>query len=110
MQRSKHLGKTITSILLLVALLFPSAVQFAHAFENHDHRPCEEISTHLHQDSTECQVCDFQMATFEYKIIAYPEFLIPTIISKAEKLFSSLLLSSFKKTNTQLRAPPYFLV
>jgi hypothetical protein len=47
---------------------------------------------------------------FSYKIQVYPEFFDPNVPEKVEKHFSTLLYLPFKKTNTQLRAPPYFLV
>lgn len=106
----KQLGQAIVSMLLLIVLMLPTAVQFSHVFEGHEHILCNKKSSHIHQDVPDCQICDFHLASFNYDVVDYPDLLLPNIPTKVEKSFSTLLFHSFKITNTQLRAPPYFLV
>lgn len=106
----KQVLRKVASLLLFSILMFPNAIQFSHAFEAHEHAPCTEKSTHIHQAIPNCDICDFHFVPFSYKIQVYPEFFDPNVPEKVEKHFSTLLYHPFKKTNTQLRAPPYFLV
>lgn len=110
MQRKLQIGNIIISFLLFAAFAFPSAVQFSHALEGHEHTPCTEVTTHMHEDLPECQVCDFHLATFNYEILEYPDFIVYKVPSKRVKTISSGLSNKFYFTNTQLRAPPVDLV
>jgi hypothetical protein len=105
----KQIGRVITSLLLAIVFVFPMVIQFSHAFEGHDHIPCKEISTHIHQDATDCNICDFHLASIDYNFVKHPEFLAPNIPSEVKKSFTPVLSNSFKQTSTQLRAPPIFL-
>ena len=108
MERKKQIGKNTVALLLFLALMLPTAIQFSHAFEGHDHIPCEDDSRHIHQDEPDCPTCDFHLASFNYDVAEYPDLLLPKITVKTAVNFTSLQFNSFKKTNTQLRAPPIF--
>ena len=106
MDYRKQIGKNILTLLLLVALMLPTAIQFFHMFEGHDHITCSEKITHIHKSITKCDICDFHLAASNYDIANYPDLLLPKIPVKIETNFTSLQFHSFKITNTQLRAPP----
>ncbi|WP_146743714.1 hypothetical protein [Aequorivita sp. CIP111184] len=106
MDYKKQLGKNIAALLLFVALMLPTAVQFVHMFEGHEHIACTEQTTHIHKSEVKCEICHFHLASFNYDIDQYPELLLPSIPVKIEANFASLQFHSFKITNTQLRAPP----
>ncbi|MFT5078521.1 MAG: hypothetical protein ACI825_001162 [Planctomycetota bacterium] len=108
MDYRKQIGKNIVALLLFVALMLPSAVQFIHMFEAHEHIACTENATHIHESVRECDICDFHLALFNYDIDIYPNLLLPKIPVKVEANFTSLQFHSFQITNTQLRAPPIF--
>ena len=108
MDYKKQLGKNIAALLLLVALVLPTAIQFFHLFEGHEHLACTKQQTHIHKSIVKCEICSFHLASFNYDIIEYTDFLLPEIPVKIEANFASLQLRSFKITNTQLRAPPIF--
>jgi hypothetical protein len=108
MDYRKQIGKNIVALLLFVALVLPTAVQFIHMLEGHEHIACTENVTHIHESVTECDICDFHLALFNYDITKYPDLLLPKILVKAEANFTSLQFHSFQITNTQLRAPPIF--
>ncbi len=108
MDFKKQLGKNIAALLLFVALMLPTAVQFVHMFEGHEHISCKDVTTHIHQDVPDCHICDFHLASFNYDIAEYPNLLLANIPLKFEANLASLRFHSFKITNTQLRAPPIF--
>ena len=107
MDSKKQLGKNIAALLLFAALMLPTAVQCFHMFEGHKHITCTENTTHIHKSVTECDTCDFHLASFNYDIAKYPDLLIPKIPLKVDTNFTSTQPHSFKITNTQLRAPPF---
>ncbi len=102
----KQLGKNIAALLLFAALMLPTAIQFSHIFEGHEHIACTEHKTHIHKTVVKCDICHFQVASFKYDIFEYPNLLLPKIPVTIEANFASLQLHSFNITNTQLRAPP----
>lgn len=108
MDSNKQLGKFAIAFLLFVALMLPTAVQFIHSFEGHEHIVCNDRTTHIHTSKTKCEVCSFQLASFNYDIVAYPEFSQKLIPVKVNDKLTSLVLHSFTITNKQLRAPPVF--
>ena len=108
MDYNKQIGKNITALLLFVALMLPSAIQFIHMFEGHEHIACTEQTTHIHKSVVKCDICSFHLASFNYGIVEYPELLLPKIPVNIKANFASLQYHSFKITNTQLRAPPIF--
>jgi hypothetical protein len=107
MDNKKRFGISFSALLLIVALMLPAAVQFAHTFEGHNHVACNDQTTHFHETVTKCGICDFHLASFNYKIAEYPEFVVVVIPSEVINELSSVRFHSFKITNTQLRGPPY---
>ncbi|MGY8886655.1 MAG: hypothetical protein ACKVGT_07535 [Flavobacteriales bacterium] len=101
-------GKNVSTLLLFAALMLPTAVQFFHLFEGHEHITCSEKTTHIHKSNTSCDVCDFQVASFSYDIAKYPDVIAPKIPVGVDLNGTSLQFHSFIITNTQLRAPPIF--
>ena len=106
MDYKKQLTKSIASLALLIALMLPTAVQFIHMFEGHEHIACSENKTHIHKSSTKCEICSFHLGSFNYDITEYPDLLVSEIPMNVKDTSTSLLFHSFKVTNTQLRAPP----
>ncbi|MBT0608373.1 hypothetical protein [Aequorivita echinoideorum] len=110
MENKNWFGKNITALLLAIALLLPAAVQFAHAFDEHKHEVCSDQTTHLHETISKCGICDFHLATYNYTISEYPDFIMAVLPSEKNQSLYSELFYIFTITNTQLRAPPFFLV
>lgn len=108
MDYKKQIGKNIVELLLFAALMLPTAVQFFHMFESHEHITCTETATHIHKSITKCEICSFHLASFNYDLAKYPDLLLPKIPVKVDVNFTSLQFHSFKITNTHLRAPPIF--
>jgi len=108
MDNNKQIGKNIVTLLLFVALMLPSAVQFFHIFDGHEHIACTEKGIHVHKSDTDCELCSFHLASFNYDIAEYPDLFLPKTPVKVDVNLEPLQLHSFKITNTQLRAPPIF--
>jgi hypothetical protein len=106
----KQIMRKIASFLLLAMLFFPNAIQFAHAFDSHEHTTCKEVNTHYHESLMDCEICDFHFVPFSYEIYNYPDFIVLNIPATSKQHFTTLLYTPFHKSNTQLRAPPNFLV
>tara|TARA_R110002020_G_scaffold2415_6_gene11236 strand:- start:1163 stop:1561 length:399 start_codon:yes stop_codon:yes gene_type:complete len=104
------LGKSFMAILLAMALLLPASIQLAHSLEGHHHKLCSEQATHLHKTEVKCPICNFHIASFDYKIPEDLAILVIHIPSEATQDMPSLLLHSISQNNKQLRAPPYILV
>lgn len=103
-----QIGKNIVALLLAVALMVPSTIQFFHMFEGHEHITCTEKVTHIHKSVTKCEVCNFHLASIDYQVVEYPDLLVPRIFEKVDETFTSSQFHSLYITNTQLRAPPFF--
>lgn len=44
------------SLFVVITVLLPMSMQFAHSFENHSHETCKEKSIqHLHSNEVECE-------------------------------------------------------
>lgn len=107
-KNSKNIKKKATAIVLFVLLVFPTIFNFVHHFENHIHIECSENKTHIHQSFSECDICDFNLLSFNYHINNYVGFEPTEIPVTLNVRFEPLQLHSFTTTNTQLRAPPFF--
>tara|TARA_R110002012_G_scaffold322108_1_gene555951 strand:+ start:70015 stop:70365 length:351 start_codon:yes stop_codon:yes gene_type:complete len=116
MEKDKHITskkqvwQKAASLLLFVLFLFPNAIQFAHAFDAHEHTTCKEVNTHYHESVIDCDICDFHFVPFRYEIYTYPDLIVSNVPTSSKKHFTTLVVTPFHKSNTQLRAPPYFLV
>lgn len=68
----------IIATIFSFALLFPIAIQSAHAFDIHEHQECNDITTHFHKKQFDCSICDFHFQSFDFKPFQFPEFVAPT--------------------------------
>lgn len=103
----EQLFRKITSIAFVLALLMPTMVQFAHALEGHEHKVCNNFSTHIHKTKLNCAVCDFHFSTFNYS----PENLFA--FNKIETFQKTEIEYFFTETTSSsfhylLRGPPLF--
>ena len=47
MYLKNQLGKTLASVLLLLALILPTAIQFSHMIEGHESDTCNELALYI---------------------------------------------------------------
>ena len=62
----KQMLKSLAALGLMLTLLVPTFVQFAHVFGVHEHFVCTETDSHLHQTPVKCDICTVQMTAFDY--------------------------------------------
>lgn len=108
MKNVQNTAKKIAATLLLALLLFPMAFNFFHHFTDHQHIECSENKLHIHQSVSGCDICDFNLLSFNYNITHYSDLKQSEISVELNIAFEPLQLNSFTITNTQLRAPPFF--
>lgn len=106
-KKGKISSFNLPALLLIIIMLFPSAFQFAHAFEKHEQNDCIELTTHLHEQEVECSICDFHISTFSYSFFNELEY----SHTKNHKIYADYYIS--KKHNSikqsfSLRGPPKF--
>ncbi len=71
----KHTAFSLSIALsLCITLLLPTALQFSHLFEHHEHKSCGDITTHLHEKEFECSIQSFHLNSFSFQIFEYPDF------------------------------------
>ncbi|MAP54828.1 MAG: hypothetical protein CL605_08010 [Altibacter sp.] len=98
----------IITPFLVFALLFPSAFQFSHLFEGHDHKPCNDVLTHIHEDKLDCSINFF----FFSKIYLFHEGTQEILVTKVEKKASEYFIKRLHNNTyrfKQLRAPPAYI-
>ncbi|QAA80417.1 hypothetical protein EI546_01130 [Aequorivita sp. H23M31] len=66
--------KIFIATIFSFALMFPIAIQTAHALDGHEHQVCNDFSTHLHKKQLDCSICDFHFSSFDFKPQQLPEF------------------------------------
>ena len=101
-----QLGKTTASVLLLLAFILPTAIQFSHMIEGHESDTCNLQISHIHKSEKNCETCDFQLTSISYDIAEYPDLLLTQISVKLSTDFTPLQFYYPRLTNKQLRAPP----
>ena len=108
MDHKKRLGTKISALLLIVALMLPTVVKLLHVCEDHAHITRNDQITQIHKTITKCDTCSFHLASFSSDRTDFPELIAPSIYAKLKINFASQQYFFFKKTNTRLRAPPFF--
>lgn len=101
----KNIKKLIASFLFLVMML-PSLFSFLHQFKSHKHIDCKEVKSHLHELTNECDTCDFNLLSFDFKLVNTFETNKNQILKTKKTDFKSVFTNLFNPSNKQLRAPP----
>lgn len=101
-----HIILNVFAILLAVSIVIPSAVKFAHAFENHEHEVCTNFSTtHLHQFDIDCEFYKFKIPIQSFTNFDFSASLnIPLITNEVYNHYT--LLKSLKFSLFEHRGPP----
>ena len=102
----KNIKNLIAASLFLVMML-PSLFSILHQFNSHKHIDCKEVKSHLHELTNECQTCDFNLLSFDFKLVNTFETNKNQILKTKKTDFKSVLINLFSPNNKQLRAPPY---
>jgi hypothetical protein len=63
-QFKEHIVYKFCTVILILALLTPSAVKFFHIFEDHIHEVCKNNQkTHFHEFDLDCEFYKFKLST-----------------------------------------------
>ena len=98
--------KHIMVFCLSAAVLFPSAVKFAHTFSHHEHEVCDgESAVHFHELDIDCEFFKFKINNTYKSEIAVFEIYNPEISKSVATTRKSFLLHKIQ-SNRFLRGPP----
>ena len=105
-QTQTHIVYKSFIIVLVVALLVPSIVKFAHIFENHKHEVCETPQkSHFHEFDVDCEFYKFKLnpqvnTTFD-------DFVALNIDDNFKLITSQYhFISDYQRLSFSLRGPP----
>jgi hypothetical protein len=110
MQKLKaHIGYKISLAILIVALLVPSFVKLAHAFENHKHEVCKTPQkSHYHELDLDCEFYKFKLSNAFY--FHFQEYVLePSSLSTIITNFYKSSYSNFQVQQISLRGPPQLI-
>ncbi|MAC86358.1 MAG: hypothetical protein CMC94_05370 [Flavobacteriales bacterium] len=105
---SKEKIKTLISVLLLFAILLPSAVKFTHMLEGHECITHKDNFTQIHESEKSCNICDFNFTPFSYNFVQYTDLATTQFYSVELISFRRLIIQNYSSSNKQLRAPPIY--
>lgn len=104
--RTQHIIFKIIAILLLFAVVLPSAVKFTHVFENHKHEVCINPSdSHFHEVEIDCEFYKFKLNNSFISI--FNDVAIPEINNNHKNItYDYFFINSYKSFGIALRGPP----
>ena len=68
-----HIAQFFIVSAFCLALLFPIGAKTVHAFGQHKHEVCSDLSSHLHEKQLDCSICDFHFSFFHFQPLAVLE-------------------------------------
>ena len=106
----EHVLFKIATLTLVLALLAPAALKFAHIFDHHKHEICKgEYQVHLHTSDVDCSYHKFKLT----KTFTIPEFSFEFFTLEYNHEITNLqylFLSSTCNLHFKLRGPPNNLI
>lgn len=105
-QIKEHIIFKVFTLLIIAALLVPTAVKFTHIFTHHKHEVCKDgNTTHIHKVDLDCEFHKFQLQN---------NFLLNTSITELfslqenpkEIISQYRFLSKYQRLHFSLRGPP----
>ncbi|WP_026755915.1 hypothetical protein [Sediminibacter sp. Hel_I_10] len=105
-QHKPHNALRVSLLVLVMALLLPSVVKLAHAFENHEHVVCKgENQSHLHELDLDCEFYKFKLNTnFSFEFANYEIFISEQF--QELNLEHYTFLNGHQQRTAYLRGPP----
>ena len=110
MQKLKaHIGFKISLLVLIAALLVPSFVKLAHAFESHQHEVCKTPQkSHFHELDLDCEFYKFKLSNaFHCQFKDY--YLASTSLTTTVNNLYTSSYSNFQVQQISLRGPPQLI-
>lgn len=91
--------------MFVLLLLFPSVVQFAHMFENHEHNYCGVSETHLHEKKIDCDLLKFISTAYNFENQAVTISSVKINFKEQDYQYTSIH-SKIRSQSNYLRGPP----
>jgi hypothetical protein len=104
-QIKKHIISFL-SIMVVLAVLFPSIVKMQHVFENHKHEVCKgEKQAHFHEVEFDCEFYKFNInQVFQIENNSFQ--LLSNIQNHQLILSQYFFISEYQQLGISLRGPP----
>jgi len=97
--------------MLVLIVLLPSAIKFAHAFNHHTHEVCEadnNSKTHFHQLDIDCDFYKFKISKNQFFVLS--KYTIkPNFLFSKEKLEHYISFNNYQQLSRYLRGPPQLM-
>lgn len=107
MKERYNIKSLLFSIIGIWLLLAPMLVELYHSVNDYHvtEQVCTELTTHLHEKSLDCSLCDFHPTLFTYK---FQEISFDATIAYYPAIFllTSSLIQQQEYAHYLLRAPP----
>lgn len=102
----QHIVFKSIAMLLMLAMLFPTALKLSHTFNHHTHEVCDGFSdTHFHSLDLECEFYKFKIQKdFIFDVAVHSEFESTAIIHFQSVLY--FFSYNHQHLSFSLRAPP----
>lgn len=109
MKAQQNIFIKIASVVLLLAVLLPSAVKFAHVLEQHKHEVCtDNSSTHMHELDLDCEFYKFKLNTQYYSFLESNNIIIEDNYFKINNTFYNFQYNH-QQLSYSLRGPPFLV-
>lgn len=94
--------------MLVLAVLFPSAVKLSHAFTHQYHKVCDadgEYKTHFHESDLSCDFYKFKLTNTQFLVLYNYDIIVNT---QTTKIFFSHYISfnNYQQLTRFVRGPP----
>lgn len=101
-----QLISSITTLLLVLCILAPTAVKLSHAIYEHESLQCTEPGAiHVHEIELDCDFQKFKLSTQYYSILVnFETKILPVELIKNSDFYS--FLNNYQKLPFALRGPP----
>lgn len=96
----------ICVLFFMALLLLPDGIRIAHVLADHEHFVCENYSeNHFHKVDLDCELCDFQKASFPLvKLFEGEPYIAQKEHSKVKSTY--YFLEQYQALSFALRGPP----
>ncbi|KAA5821966.1 hypothetical protein FPF71_15790 [Algibacter amylolyticus] len=102
----EHIVFRLLTIVLVLTLLIPAAVKFAHVFEHHNHKVClGEDRTHIHEVDLDCEFQKFSITHHFQLPVEFIEF-FQTLSPTRTYNLTYKFLNNHRPLSFSLRGPP----
>lgn len=105
-QTQTHIIYKSFVIVLVITLLVPSFIKFAHVFENHKHEVCENPQkSHYHEFDVDCEFYKFKLNP--QVVSTFTDFIVLDIQENFNLITSQYhFISDYQGLSYSLRGPP----